>query len=170
MGYAVLAAIVAELASIAIVSDLVGWLWTMAALAGAVVLGMSVLSGRGVAVMGAARSSMQAGEPVGAVMADGALVALAGVLLVIPGFVTDVVALALLLPPVRVLVRRRASRWFEHKLVMVGGPGMGGFGRDRSGASDPSDGFIDVEGSEVRVPDDDEGRAERGSRSRRELP
>jgi UPF0716 protein FxsA len=164
VGYAVLAAIVAELASIAIVSDRVGWLWTMAALAGAVVLGMSVLSGRGVAVMGNARAAVQAGQPVGAVMADGALVALAGVLLMIPGFVTDVVALALLVPPVRALVRRRASRWFESKLVVVGGPGMGGpMGGFRR---DAGDGFIDVEGTER--PDDGDG--ERGSRSRLELP
>ncbi|HUQ01592.1 MAG TPA: FxsA family protein [Kofleriaceae bacterium] len=163
MGYVVLAAIVAELASIAIVSDLVGWLWTMAALAGAVVLGMSVISGRGVAVMGRARSAMQAGEPVGAVVADGALVALAGVLLVIPGFVTDVVALALLVPPLRALVRKRASRWFESKMVVVGGPRMGAFAR---GEGDPRDGFIDVEGTETRG----EGDGERGSRSRPELP
>jgi UPF0716 protein FxsA len=161
VGYVVLAAIVAELASIAIVSDLVGWLWTMAGLGGAFVLGMSVLSGRGVAVMGRARAAVQAGEPVGAVMADGALVALAGVLLMIPGFVTDVVALALLVPPVRVLLRKRASRWFEARMVMVGGPGMG----MGAGGGSVRDGFIDVEGSEVR--DDD---AERGSRSRLELP
>ena len=101
MGYVVLAAIIAELASIAIVSDLVGWLWTMAALAGGVVLGMTVLAGRGVSTMGKAGAAMQGGEPVGPVVVDGALIALAGVLFLVPGFVTDAVGLLLLLPPGR---------------------------------------------------------------------
>jgi len=158
VGYVVLAALVAELASIAIVSDLVGWLATMALLAGAVMLGMTVLAGRGVAIMGRAASAMQGGEPVGPVVVDGALVALAGVLFIVPGFVTDVVALLLLVPPVRVLVRKRAARWFQSRMVVVGGGAAGvGMGDDR-------DGFIDVDGHEVResrgAPRDDE----RGSR------
>lgn len=142
MGYVVLAAIVAELASIAIVSDLAGWLWTMAGLAGAVVLGMTVLAGRGVATMQKAAAAMQGGEPVGPVVVDGALIALAGVLFVIPGFVSDVVALSLLVPPVRVLVRKVAARRFQSRFVVVGDVGGGAGGVNR-------DGFIDVEGSDV---------------------
>jgi UPF0716 protein FxsA len=41
---------------------------------------------------------------------DGVLVLLAGILLVIPGFVTDVVGALLLLPPIRALARRLAQR------------------------------------------------------------
>jgi len=157
VGYVVLAAIIAELASIAIVSDLAGWLWTMAGLAGAVVLGMTVLAGRGVATMQKAAAAMQGGEPVGPVVVDGALIALAGVLFVIPGFVSDVVALSLLVPPVRVLVRKAAARRFQSRFVMVGDVGGGGGGVNR-------DGFIDVEGTEM--PEENE----RGSRPPLELP
>jgi UPF0716 protein FxsA len=147
VGYVVLAAIIAELASIAIASDLVGWLWTMAALAGGVVLGMTVLAGRGVSTMQKAAAAMQGGEPVGPVVVDGALIALAGVLFVIPGFVTDVAGLALLVPPVRAMVRGRAKRWFQSRMVVM--PGMGeGRGRGARG----EDGFIDVEGHETREP------------------
>lgn len=164
VGYVVLAAIVAELASIAIVSDVVGWLATMALLAGAVVVGMTVLAGRGVAIMGRAAAAMQGGEPVGPVVVDGALVALAGVLFVIPGFVTDVVGLLLLVPPVRVLARKRAARWFESRMIVVGG-GVGGRG---GGMGDDRDGFIDVDGHEVRESRDVGGARdrehERGSR------
>lgn len=163
MGYVVLAAIVAELASIAIVSDLVGWLWTMAALAGGVMLGMTVLAGRGVATMQKAAAAMQGGEPVGRVVVDGALVAVAGVLLVIPGFVSDAVALALLIPPVRVIVRKVAARRFASRFVIVGDGALGGMG----GTGDMRDGFIDVEGREVR---DEREETERGSRSPLELP
>jgi UPF0716 family protein affecting phage T7 exclusion len=105
-----------------------------------------------------AATAMQGGEPVGPVVVDGALVALAGVLFVIPGFVSDVVALGLLIPPVRVLVRKAAARRFQSRFVMVGevgGAGGGGVNRD---------GFIDVEGTDV--PEENE----RGSRPPLELP
>jgi UPF0716 protein FxsA len=149
VGYVVLAVIVAELASIAIVSDALGWLWTMAGLGAAVVAGMTVLAGRGVATMGKAAEAMQSGKPIGPVVVDGALVALAGVLFIIPGFASDVVALALLVPPVRWLVRRRIASRF----VMIQPEGM---------SNQP--GFIDVEGHEVTtdvddVNDDDEPRS-----------
>ncbi len=124
MGLAILLAIVAELASIAIVADVAGWLWTLAGLALAAGLGMAVLANRGVTTLGRAAEAMQSGTPVGPVVVDGALVALAGVLLIIPGFVTDVVGLLLLAPPIRWLVRQRATTWLKGRLVMVG-PGMG---------------------------------------------
>jgi UPF0716 protein FxsA len=135
VGYVVLAAIVAELASIAFVSDMVGWLWTMAALGAAVVAGMSVLAGRGVAIMGKAAEAMQSGKPIGPVVVDGALVALAGALFIIPGFVSDVVALALLVPPLRWLVRKRIASRF----VVI-----------QPDQADVQPGVIDVEGHEVK--------------------
>ncbi len=52
-------------------------------------------------------------------LADGALVAAAGVLLCVPGFVTDVPALLLLVPPVRRGVRRRLRRrWMQRAGVV----------------------------------------------------
>jgi UPF0716 protein FxsA len=52
-------------------------------------------------------------------LADGALVAAAGVLLVVPGFLTDVPALLLLLPPVRRRVRRRLRRRWQRRSGIV---------------------------------------------------
>ncbi len=43
-------------------------------------------------------------------MIDGALVLVGGALLLTPGFLTDVVGLALLLPPSRTVVRRLLAR------------------------------------------------------------
>ena len=52
-------------------------------------------------------------------LADAALVAAAGVLLCVPGFVTDVPALLLLVPPVRRGVRRRLRRrWIRRSGVV----------------------------------------------------
>jgi UPF0716 protein FxsA len=48
---------------------------------------------------------------------DTALGLLGGVLLVIPGFVTDVLAVPLLLPPTRRVVRRQLSRHLARRMM-----------------------------------------------------
>jgi len=52
-------------------------------------------------------------------MIDGVLVLFAGVLLVMPGFVTDVGGVLLLLPPTRALGRRMAQRRMEVRVERV---------------------------------------------------
>jgi UPF0716 protein FxsA len=52
-------------------------------------------------------------------LADGALVAAAGVLLCVPGFLTDVPALLLLVPPVRKGVRRGLRRRWARRGMVV---------------------------------------------------
>lgn len=182
MGLLVLVAIVAELASVAIVASHAGWLMALALLALAGLLGTSILAGRGVATLGRASAAMQGGRAVAPVVVDGALVAAAGLLLVIPGFVSDAVALLLLLPPTRALVRGRVVAWLRDRLVMAGGMGMGvGDLNDVPGggvpwrADDMRDGVIDTTATEVGPPDASDLRAPRpaerdASGPRRELP
>lgn len=63
------------------------------------------------------------GDPSGALV-HGALILVAGVLLLTPGFFTDGVGLALLIPPIRVAVIRFASRRMTAKgSVFMSGPG-----------------------------------------------
>jgi UPF0716 protein FxsA len=50
---------------------------------------------------------------------DGGLVLLAGVLLVMPGFVTDVLGILLLLPPTRALARRMAQRRMHVRVEQI---------------------------------------------------
>ncbi|MBK9035842.1 MAG: FxsA family protein [Myxococcales bacterium] len=146
MRYVVLffAAIAAEIASVVIAADLIGW-WTLAALVGAVGLGVVVLTGRGVMIVRDVTAALGAGSSPTPAIVDGALAAVAWVLLITPGFASDAVALALLLPPVRALVRdrliARVRTGLEANGVVTGG-GFGGVGPD---------GAIDVDGVEVRV-------------------
>ncbi len=49
---------------------------------------------------------------------DGTLVLLGGILLMIPGFITDVIGIALLLPPLRVLVRPLFVRNLTTRVVL----------------------------------------------------
>jgi UPF0716 protein FxsA len=46
-----------------------------------------------------------AGKPVSKEVADGTLILLAGLLLIAPGFISDIIGVLLLLPPVRAIVR-----------------------------------------------------------------
>src|SRR5437660_413271 len=64
-----------------------------------------------------AQAQLRAGEVPAGEAVDGALIAGAGLLLIVPGFVTDVVGLLLLLPP----LRWPARRWVRtHRFVRTG--------------------------------------------------
>lgn len=90
------------------------------------VLGVWVVKRAGVAGVRRTRATLQRGEIPTVEVADGLLVVFAGVLLIVPGFITDVVALLLLVPAVRSLVRRRFVRdWMVGRRVPT-------FVRDRS--------------------------------------
>lgn len=73
-------------------------------------------------------------------LVDGALIVVAGALLLTPGFITDGVGFALLIPPSRALVRRALVARFRSRVRVVGvtGPPPG----------DPGDGVVDVDGRE----------------------
>jgi UPF0716 protein FxsA len=58
------------------------------------------------------REELATGRVPGAALVDGGLISAAGVLLIVPGFVTDVVGLLLLVPPVRSGVRGVVRRRF----------------------------------------------------------
>lgn len=63
--------------------------------------GTVLLRGEGLAAMSGLQRDLEAGrDPTGA-LANGALIVVAGIVLLTPGFFTDTVGLALLVPPVR---------------------------------------------------------------------
>src|SRR4051812_980873 len=64
-----------------------------------------------------AQAQLRAGEVPAGEAVDGALIAGAGLLLIVPGFVTDAIGLLLLLPP----LRWPARRWVRtHRFVRAG--------------------------------------------------
>ena len=95
-----------------------GWLglWlTLAIVLGTGVAGVLVMRWQGVHAMEGLRQATQLRrDPMGQV-ADDALVMMAGILLILPGFMTDMLGLLLLIPPVRGLViRAMAARVQVH--------------------------------------------------------
>ena len=82
-------------------------LWpTLALVVGAALLGAALLRQQGLSVLMQLRGNVAAGKMPGQTIADAMLLGVAAVLLVLPGFLSDVVGLALLLPPVRKWIYR----------------------------------------------------------------
>jgi UPF0716 protein FxsA len=90
----------------------------------------------GFKVLRSLRAQLEAGRTPARELIDGVLVLSAGVLLVVPGFVTGAVGLLLLFPPSRAVVRAYLRRRFELRVAGGGPPGHGGISR--------GDGVIDI--------------------------
>jgi UPF0716 protein FxsA len=113
----VLVFIALPIAEIAVIIKVGSWLGvgeTIALLLGVSLLGIWLVKRQGIGVLRRMREQMNAGRVPGTEMVDGALLLFAGALLIPPGFITDVVGLLLLLPPVRagirLVTRRRLGR------------------------------------------------------------
>lgn len=89
-----------ELTVSIVVGQRIGLWPTLGLLVAAAILGGAVLHRQGIAVLSRGFILERDGEPLVPVI-DGALIVCAGILLAVPGFVTDVVGLLLLIPPVR---------------------------------------------------------------------
>lgn len=105
-----LVAMVAEITVLVWVGGLVGLLPTILLLIGATLLGGWLLRREGARAMGALQQAVFARRAPDREVVDGMLIAAAGVLVFLPGLISDVVALALLFPPTRAVVRRRVLR------------------------------------------------------------
>lgn len=90
-------------------------------------LGVWLVKAQGVAVYRKGRADVSEGRVPGRSLVDGLLILSAGVLLLVPGFVTALAGLALLVPPTRVPVReyliRRWSRNARTTVRTMRGPG-----------------------------------------------
>ncbi len=96
---------IVELAVIIWVGGQIGVLNTIALLIILSVGGAWLVKREGLGLVRRARVQLNAGKVPSKELADGALITVAGALLLIPGFVTDLLGLLLLLPPVRAAVR-----------------------------------------------------------------
>jgi UPF0716 protein FxsA len=101
------------------VGQWIGFLNTIGLLLLVSLVGAWLVKRQGLGVMARIREQRSAGRLPAAEAFDGALILVAGVLLVIPGFVTDALGLLLLMPPVRAVVRRFVSRRVLREVEMV---------------------------------------------------
>ena len=119
------------------VGQVVGVWWTILLVLAVSVAGSWLVKREGWAAWRRITARVQTGEVPGADLVDGGLILLAGALMLTPGFVTDVVALLLLFPASRAVVRRVALKKLVAKASIAGrGP------RGPAGPAGP--GVIDV--------------------------
>ena len=119
---------VAELIVAIKVAASIGVLLTVVALLAGWPLGIWLLRAEGRGAMRRLNAAVTAGRPPGREVLDGALVLAGGFLLIVPGFITDALGLALLLPPGRGAVRLAIVRNFRSRVV-VGATRFAGGGR-----------------------------------------
>lgn len=98
-------------------------LWpTIAIIFTTAIVGASLVRHQGLATLTSAQAQLQRGELPAEKVAEGVLLAVAGVLLLTPGFLTDALGLALLIPPVRQrLAKQGLQRLMQSSSVRFGG-------------------------------------------------
>ncbi len=74
---------------------------------------------QGIGVLTRIRDRVAFGQVPAVELVDGAMILAAGVLLLIPGFLTAIVGLALLVPPIRAVARRTGRRILARKASVV---------------------------------------------------
>jgi UPF0716 protein FxsA len=114
LGLAALA--VAEVALFVTVAHALGAGWALLLLAAFSITGMALLRREGIRGWRAFRAAAEAGRPPGAEVSN-SLAGLGGALLLaIPGFLTGVAGLVLILPPGRIAARRGIERFTERRV------------------------------------------------------
>jgi UPF0716 protein FxsA len=99
-----------ELAVIVQVAGTVGVLNTIGLLVGVSIIGAWLARREGLVTLRRIQVALGRGEIPSREVADGALILLAGALMIAPGFISDAVAILLLFPPTRAVFRRILMR------------------------------------------------------------
>ncbi|WP_328824826.1 FxsA family protein [Mesorhizobium neociceri] len=138
-----------EIAGFVIVGREVGALATVGLVLASSIAGVLLLRHQGFGVMARVRAEMAGGGDPSRQLAHGAMIVVAAILLIIPGFITDIIGLLLFLPPVRDLAWRRLKG-----RIVVATDFTGSFrGRSRDKVIDLDDGDYSREDDFKRGPD-----------------
>ena len=129
-------------------------------------VGAVVVEREGLRTWRALRGALASGQMPARALADGALVLCGGVLLLTPGFLTDVVGLLLVLPPTRAVCRRLLTTLAVRQALRGSGrrsgrrrrPSAGTAGSTRWAPSRPAEGMI-IEGQVLPDRNPEEFRA-----------
>jgi UPF0716 protein FxsA len=103
--------VVVEIVVAAAVASWIGVGWTLVALLGMSVLGLVLLRREGARAWRTFSAAVAAGRPPGREALDGVLVLIGALLIILPGFVSDVLGLLCILPPTRRLIGRVLVGW-----------------------------------------------------------
>lgn len=141
------------------VGGFIGLFPTLAVVVLTAFVGTTLMRRQGIMTLQRLQNTLAEGQNPADPIAQGAMILVAGVLLLTPGFFTDAVGLALLFPPVRVVL----FNWAKSRII-VGGFSMSSTGTPpfRQGRSDGDtiDGeYTTVDGESDNPPDNPSGWA-----------
>ncbi|OZC60813.1 hypothetical protein CH306_21410 [Rhodococcus sp. 15-725-2-2b] len=107
--------VVVEVAALVAVGSALGVLWTVVLLIGGSLVGSLLVRSQGRRVLDGLQRASRGERSAGGAVADGALFAAGSVAMFVPGLVTTVIGLLLMIPPTRWLLRPAvmwaAARW-----------------------------------------------------------
>ncbi len=115
----------AEIAVFIAVGSQIGVGWTLALIVATTILGVATVRRQSLANLRSAQAQARTGAMPGREIVHGALIAFAGLLLILPGFITDTLGLLLLLPPLREAAWRSLRGRVSVRTRAAYGPGYG---------------------------------------------
>ncbi|HEY4235018.1 MAG TPA: FxsA family protein [Lacipirellulaceae bacterium] len=117
-------------------------------------LGTALIRWQGVRVVRRIQEDLAAGRMPGDALIDGALFLIAAALLIAPGILTDCVGFALLIPPLRALVKRGVKAWLRHHVEVRTATIRDAFAAGNATSQSPDhDQIIDAHVVNTRVED-----------------
>jgi len=108
---------VLELYVLITVGKLIGAWETVAVLLAVSSVGAWLVRHQGFAIYNRIQGELSAGRLPAAELLDGLLVLVGGVLLLTPGFITDIIGMLVLLPAGRYVLKQYLRRWLEQRLA-----------------------------------------------------
>ncbi|MCA1493346.1 FxsA family protein [Sinorhizobium alkalisoli] len=144
----------AEIAGFVMVGRAVGVAATLLLVLLSAVAGVALLRIQGFGVLRRVQESARKGIDPGLDVVGGALVFIAAILLIIPGFISDAVGILLFLPP----IRRGLARFLQSRMTILT-TGTDFFYTSGARSDQPSGRVIDLESDEFSRDDDDENES-----------
>ncbi len=138
-----------ELVLLLVLADHTSWYFTVALVLVTGIVGAALARWQGLRCVHRLQQQAAAGQVPADPLMDGLMILVAGALLVTPGVLTDLVGFALLAPPVRGALKRRARRHWELRFRAFHPPGE----PPSAAPHPPHDRIIDVP---VKDPDEEE--------------
>lgn len=144
---------IVELFVFAQVAGAVGFGTAVLGAMAATFVGVSLVKRQGLGILRRANEKVARGEAPTDEVVNGTLLLAAGVLLLLPGFLTDAVGLLLLLPPVRMLLRGTLRRRFAAGPILISRPTrLGGFPPGAGFGGHPRGDVLDADSWEEPSP------------------
>jgi UPF0716 protein FxsA len=145
---------VAELALLIKIGQAIQLGPTLGLIIGTGVVGAALARHQGLRTLARIRDSVARGQMPTAELINGLMILVAGAVLITPGVITDALGFALLIPPIRALIRKGLTRYLKKRVSITTDVNTTDFWQA------PDQNFVDVEAREVskEEPANEQGR------------